>query len=369
MIYVILTYIFSPIIYLLTAIKKKKNISRILVIQAAKIGDLICSTSVFREIKKKYPNAHLTAMINPITKDLLEYNPHLDEIITLRNVDYRGFSGKLKLSNLIRKGRYDIAICLNPNVPFAIDAFWGLVPTRLSVMPNFAGVTFKLASAFFTYLEKHVSGQLITETYMKMLKAIGIDSNNISKEVYKSNDADTKALQILGDINKSVIGIAVSSGNKLKELGVEKIAEIANILLNEIDTYIVFIGSDQDIETADKVLNSVTQRDRIIDATGKLSLTEIPALIERLSLFIGVDTGIAYMADALSIPVIDIAGPSNMEDQRPTGRKSIILQKRITCVPCSHVFRSPYYCKINTRECIKMTDVEDILNAAKGLIL
>ena len=43
---------FSPLIYLLIAIRKKKAISRILIIQTAKIGDLICSTPVFREVKR-----------------------------------------------------------------------------------------------------------------------------------------------------------------------------------------------------------------------------------------------------------------------------------------------------------------------------
>ena len=43
---------FSPLIYLLIAIRKKKAISRILITQTAKIGDLICSTPVFREVKR-----------------------------------------------------------------------------------------------------------------------------------------------------------------------------------------------------------------------------------------------------------------------------------------------------------------------------
>lgn len=353
---------------MLTVIKKKKNISRILVIQTAKIGDLICSTPVFREIKKKYPDAHLTVMVNPITKELLEHNPRVNEVITLKGTDYKGFSGKVKLSNLIRKGRYDIAICLNPNVPCALATFLGLVPVRISVMPNFSGVTFKLASGFYTHLEKHISGRLVLETYMQMLKAIGIESNDISKEVYKSENADKKAQQILREINKSTIGLAVSSGNKLKELGTEKIAMLANMLLESMDIYLVFIGSRQDRNTADAVLNLIGKKDRIIAAAGKFSLKELPALIERLTLFIGVDTGITYMADALSIPVIDIAGPSNMEDQRPTGNNVIIIQKQLPCVPCSHAFNSPYYCRTNTRKCIEMIKAEDILNAAEKLV-
>ncbi|MBI1811867.1 MAG: glycosyltransferase family 9 protein, partial [Nitrospirae bacterium] len=331
---------------------------------------LICSTPVFREARKKYPDAHISVIANPVTKELLEYNPNINEIITVKKTDYKGLSGKLKLSGLIRKGKYDIGICLNPNIPFAIALFWGLVPIRLSVMPDFSGFTFKLASVFFTHLEKHASGRMVIETYMQMLKAIGISSNDISKEVYKSKNADAKAEQIIGKIDKPLIGIAVSSGNKLKELGVDKIAGIVNMILDDIDADIVLVGSEHEIKTADAVLQAVGKKDRIINTLGKLHLKELPALIERLSLFIGVDTGITYMADALSIPLINIAGPSDMKDQRPTGKSAVIIQKSdLPCVPCSHTFKSPYYCKINTRGCIESIEAEDIFNRVKEFLL
>ncbi|MDI6744521.1 MAG: glycosyltransferase family 9 protein, partial [Thermodesulfovibrionales bacterium] len=111
------------------------------------------------------------------------------------------------------------------------------------------------------------------------------------------------------------------------------------------------------------------KKDGIINAVGKLHLNELPALVEKLSLFIGVDTGITYMADALSIPVVNIAGPSNMENQRPTGKNAVIIQKTdLPCVPCSHTFKSPYNCEINTRECINSVSVDEIYINAKKLL-
>lgn len=369
MFYILFTYLLSPVLSATIFLLSKKNVKKILIIQTAKIGDLICSTPLFREIKKNYPDASLSAMVNSSTRGLLENNPNIDGIITIKHADYKGLKGKLRLSGLIRKGKYDIGICLNPNIPFAIALFWGLVPIRLSVMPDISGITFKLASAFFTHLEKHIRGRMVIETYIQLLKAIGISSSDISKEVYKSKNANSMAEQIIGNINKPLIGIAVSSGNKLKELGTDKIASIINMILNYIDAYIILIGSKQEIKTADIVLETVKKEGRVINAAGKLHLRELPALIERLSLLIGVDTGITYMADALSIPLINIAGPSDMKDQRPTGKKVVIIQKAdLPCVPCSHTFETPYYCKINTRECIESVTADEIFKKAKALL-
>jgi len=369
MIYILMTYLASPVLYLLLLFRQGDATKRILIIQTAKIGDLICSTPVFRETRKKYPEAYIAVMANSATRELLEYNPNIDEIISVKNTDYKGFSGKLRLSNLIRKGKYDAGICLNPNIPFAIALFWSLVPIRLSVMPDFSGFTFKLASVFFTHLEKHVRGKMVIETYMQMLRAVGISSGNISKEVYKSKNADEKDEQIIGKIDKPLIGIAVSSGNKLKELGTDKIAGIINTILDNMNAHIVLVGSEQETKTANTVLQAVAKRDSIINAVGKLNLKELPALIEKLSLFIGVDTGITYMADALSIPLVNIAGPSDMKDQRPTGKNALIIQKSdLPCVPCSHTFKSPYYCIINTRRCVESVSPEEIYHAAKKLL-
>lgn len=353
---------------MLIAFKKNKHIKNILVIQTAKIGDLICSTPAFREIKAKYPEASLDVMINPITQELLEQNPHVNRIITIKIDNFKGISGKLRLSNMIRKGNYDVSIMLNPNVPFVIASFWGLVPVRLAIMPDFRGLTFKLVSLFVTYFEKHRPDRLVIETCLKLLENIQINTSNISKEVYKSEEADEIAQRFLGDIKKPLIGIAITCKNKLKELGFKKVAENANFILDKIDVYVVLIGSVQDIDISNQIIDSIVKKDRIINAAGKANLKELPSLLERLSLFIGVDTGISYMADALSVPVIHIGGPVNTNEQRPTGKNCIIITKNIACAPCSHVFKTTSACANKTRDCIESVSSEEVFNAVNSIL-
>ncbi len=368
MIYIILAYLLSPLVYLFLAIKKRGTVSRVLIIQTAKIGDLICTTPVFREIKNKYPSSHITALIDPVTRELIEHNPNVDEIINIRKSDISGFAGKIKLSVLICRGGYDTAICLNPNVPYAIALFLGLVPVRLSVMPDYTGNSFKLASVFFTELEKHERGQMTVGSYMKMLSSIGINSNDLSKEIYRSSGSDEKVESMLEHFRGPFIGVGISSGNKMKELGTEKIAALINILVDNTDRHIILVGSKHDVESANKIFALVGKRDRIVNTAGTLSLSELPALLERLSLYIGVDSGITYMADSLLVPLINIAGPSDMQDQRPTGDQTVIIQKKLACVPCSHTFKSPYTCRLGTRECIADVSADEIYSAAINII-
>ncbi|MBI3397810.1 MAG: glycosyltransferase family 9 protein [Deltaproteobacteria bacterium] len=407
-----------------TSFLQKQAGERILIIQTAKIGDLICSTPVFRAVKKKYPDAHLSVLVNPVAGKLLEYNPYINEIISLDNGFYKGFAGKMRLAKMFRNGRYDIVVSLNPNVPFTLAMLWGLVPVRVSVMPDprlkpagtsFSGITYRLASMFSTHLEKHIRGRLVVETYMEMLKAIGINDNDISKDVFKSPDADSRVKRFLnetvisrqlikkdenlspspthpsdgcpappikgGDTSRfpsplvgegqgegGLVGLAVTSGNRLKEWGAENISALTDKLITELGVKIILIGSEKDSDVSDKILTMVEKKNMVVNAVGRLSLSELPALIERLSFFVGVDTGVIYMADALNIPLVDIAGPSDMEDQRPTGKKVFIIQKKLSCVPCSHTFKAPYNCRYGHRKCITDITIEEVFEGVSKLL-
>jgi len=370
MIYVLLTYLFYPLLYLIASINEKEEFKRILIIQTAKIGDTICSTPIFREIKKKYPAVNLSVITSPGTSEVLKYSPYIDDLKTLDTKSMKGISGKLKFIKHLYRGKYDICLSLNPNISFTVSPLWAMIPTRIAIMPNFCGTTLKIASGFNTHCVRHETGRLLLETYMRLLEVMDIKTKDISKEVYRSPDADAKAAEFLSKFSgkKLLVGIAVSSGNKLKELGISTIASLTDQLIDNFNASVILIGSRADRDSVQKILNMSKNKDTIIDSTGLFSLSELPALVERLSLFIGVDTGIAYMADALSVPLIDIAGPSDMSDQRPLGKNSIIIQKNVKCVPCSHAFRAPYSCERGDRICITSVSVSEILEAAKKLI-
>ena len=66
-------------------------------------------------------------------------------------------------------------------------------------------------------------------------------------------------------------------------------------------------------------LNPETQ---FVNTDGLFSLDELKALIQRLSLFISVDTGPIYIAEAFDVPTIDIIGPMDENEQPPRGEKT-----------------------------------------------
>lgn len=367
MFYLWLTWLVSPLLRRMAG-RAPAEPQRILVIQMAKIGDLLCATPVFREIKVRYPQAHLAVMATAQNVPLLRANPQVDEVIVAEANTFRGLGGKVRLIRLLRQGHYDTVVCLNAGAAYAVAALWALIPRRLAVQSNFGGTSHRLAAHLWSRVELHRSDRLIQETYLALLAQLGVNGGRVDKEVFTAGGADDKVVAVLGLVRGPLVGIGVSSANRLKALGSKKIIEVARqMLARHPAACLVLIGSADDQAQAQEIASQLPAG-AVIDTCGAVGIAELPALLRRLTVFIGVDSGVTYMADAVGAPLVSIAGPCNMQETRPLGQQAVILQRAdLPCAPCAHIFHAPYTCHVGTRACIEEIDARQIADAALSL--
>ncbi len=369
MLYVILAYISYPFVYIAARLLAGRNGDSVLVFQTAKIGDMICTTPVFREIKKARPGVRLGVVADPVTLPLLKYNPHVDELIPFEKGMRKGFFGKLAFAyRLYRKG-YSTALILLPNTANILAAFWSLTPRRICVYPDFIGGTLKEVLNLCTDFEYHIAPKMAMETYLASLKSLGITARSLDKEVYAAPDAEAKFAAAFPAGGGKNVGLVISAGNPFKEWGKANFLALARRILDETGAAIILFGYGRDRGVGLELSQTVNPNKRVVNLCGSITLEELPSAIKRLDLVVGVDTGLIYMADALGVPVVDIAGPCNMFDQRPLGKASRIIQRiDLDCIPCSHTFRAPYECKFGDKRCITGISPDEVFKAVlRGL--
>lgn len=372
MAYLWLTWLVSPLLRFMAGHAPVKP-QRILVIQMAKIGDLLCATPVFRDIKNRYPDAHLSVMAIAQNEPLLRANPRVNQVIVAEAKTFRGLGGKWRLICLLRQGHYDTVVCLNVGAAYAVAALWALIPRRLAVRSNVGGTSHRLAARLWSEVELHRGDRLIQATYLALLSRLDIMGGRVDKEVFAVAGAEEKVDALLGGLNHGqvsapLIGIGVSSANRLKALGDQKIIAIArHLLAMRPAARLVLIGSADDTSEALGIAAQLPAA-AVVNACGTLGIAELPALLQRLTVFIGVDSGVTYMADAVNTPIVSVAGPVDMQETRPLGEHVIILQRTdLPCAPCSHTFDAPYTCRVGTRACIEGIDARQIADAALAL--
>ena len=367
MIYLLLTWLCWPIVRLFSR-SPAAHPARILVIQRAKIGDVICSTPVFRSLKAQFPDAEIEVLAGPAAKDILRANPHLSRVEVWTDADLAGWLGKWRLIRMLHNRRYDVVFCLNVGIIYPIACFWGGVPLRYAVRPNFLGTSYRLASSLWTDMEAHDGCRLIGDTYAALLRRAGVQSINSVKEVFPAPNAALKVDTFLKGSHRPRIGVGVGAGNKLKALGPEMLRNIlAGLFGARPDSVPVLIGTAGDGVLAKELLTHFPDR-TILNACGVFELDEMPALLQQFDAYLGVDSGITYMADALGIPLVSVAGPCNMQETRPTGSKAVVIQKLPPCAPCAHIFRAPYWCATGDLACLHLIQADEVVAALCSLL-
>ncbi|MGA1875772.1 MAG: glycosyltransferase family 9 protein [bacterium] len=110
---------------------------------------------------------------------------------------------------------------------------------------------------------------------------------------------------------------------------------------------------------------------QILDLTGHinlkvielLQLEELVAVLKTCSLFIGVDTGTTRLAISLGVPAVVLFGPTQPSEWYLTMNGVEVLNKRLSCSPCSPQRRL----SCRTRQCLADISPEDVLHGISNL--
>ena len=87
---------------------------KILLIRLRLIGDVVFTTPIPRALKRVFPDAHLTYLVEPEAAPVVAGNQHLDEVIVApRPRGLARVAADLKLGRRLRRARYDLVLDLH----------------------------------------------------------------------------------------------------------------------------------------------------------------------------------------------------------------------------------------------------------------
>jgi len=340
---------------------------RILIIQGAKMGDMVCTTPLFRAIKERYPGCELFVMGNKLNGELLVGNPHVSQYL-VRPL------GLMALVKVISKIQPDVAVLPGPDN----EALQALLFARVAhvIVPRIENGWSPYETLSYRFLARsvdtmpHRMGFYAPREYLRLLEPLNIRTENTRKEIYVSGEAISRAkhmLEVPGVSGERLIGIAPGVGNKAKVWGGARFAEVAKTLGERPGIRIVLIGGIGDMEEVEAMRAALPASLPVIDLSGKLSLEELKAVIGELDLFISVDTGPIYVAEALGIPTVDIVGPMDENEQPPRGEKHrVVVPEREK--PMLHIMNAAVFDWTEARRQAEASLSKEVVREAEALL-
>ncbi len=352
---------------------KVNNIKTIAIIHNGKLGDMVCTTPLFIAINKKFPNSKIILCGNKVNKELMENETYINQYIVIDKKNPKDLINNLKKHNI------DIGILITPDFLGAYSLFMSnakyiTVPKIYSGFSPYETISYKIIRKLLNTVP-HSMGEYAPRQYMNFLTdLIVINENEINtKKVLSQPKPISKdkidQLFIENNIKKDNFNIVISSSvaNKIKKWPNEKWAMLIDKIYDKYKSNIILIGIKNDIQDINHVKSLLKPSTKVYDFCGLLSLDELKALILISDLFISVDTGPIYIAEAFGIPTIDIIGPMDENEQPPrSNRNMLVIPKREK--PAIHIMNARQYDKVEALRQINSIEVSDVYIQFEKLI-
>lgn len=346
-----------------TATKIPSRVSDIIVVPTGKLGDIICATPVLHAIRVHLPKARVIVVGNSKLRRLLLSDSGLaDEYLDLEE------DGTVER---IKKYHPEVAIVTGPSFQLAATLYLAGIPLVIAPTPV-GGVAhditrpYKILQKLIKVFPHQIDGYAPRER-LKSLEPLGIFTDDTTKHLGFSEIAEKRAIEIISQIcepYKYIVGIAAGSGNKEKQWHPKKFAQVANHLIEKFSAHIFVIGGKNDLLESNEIMLAIKNKSMVTDTTS-VSIDELKAIISKLDVFISVNTGPLYIAEAFNVPTVDILGPVNPWDQPPQGK----IHKMVFPPGGPR----PLLCIMNTRNhdikeaerIAESTRLEDVVSAAE----
>ena len=273
---------------------------RLLVITLSNIGDLVMTTPVMEALAQRFPNARIDVVADARSSSLLHAAPYIG---TIHHRDKRaGLGGLARLVKALRVQRYRLAVDLRtPVIPYLVRAEQRLVKPRRKR----ARVRRHAVSEHFEVL------QSLLGPGMPPLCRLYLDATVVA-------DAQVRLAALP---QGPLLAIAPGANWPGKEWPVPRYRALLDVLREDFAAAVI-LGNDADREKATS-LGEVALP--VLDLTGRTALPLAAAILARMNMFIGNDSGLGHIAAAMAVPTLTLFGPGEPQRYRPWGPRGKIL--------------------------------------------
>ncbi len=295
--------------------------TRILLIQLKRIGDLVLTTPAIAAVRQHYPSARISLAVAAGSRELLPAIAGID----------RAFIARGKISDAaswfgVARRKYDYCVDFTHSDRSAFLTVLSGAPKRVSF--GHAELQSQVRALTYNVLVNAPLRSLHTVDYhLALLAPLGIHGAAPQVQLQLPPAADEQAIRALAQANVDGEFVLLHPGSARIEKfwEPERWSALADFAAARGLTC-VFSGGTSELEKSHLAAIKAHTQSPFVDLSGKLSLLALAALIRRARLLVTVDSAPAHLAAAVQTPQVVLFGPTNPLHWRPRFSPAVILQ-------------------------------------------
>ncbi|GAB5466471.1 MAG: hypothetical protein Kapaf2KO_19070 [Candidatus Kapaibacteriales bacterium] len=277
------------------------KLKRVLLLRQDRLGDLVISVSLIKELKRKLPESCKIGIV--LGKKNISGKWLIEGLVDNTYPFGKDLKSSLSVINKIRKEKYDLVVDLLDN-PSSSSALL----TRLSNATNSLGFEKKYSEVYSHTInlpdktQSHIIDRIFSIPQYLLHYHTESDFRKISIDITEDDIANAKnKLSRFGD---NIIAINVSGSTRNKYLGRKNIIELCcHLRLEFPQCEILLFGIGEYYKEIDLIIEEVKKRNYAVHkAPASNNFKEYSALLSLCSLAINPDTSAVHLCSAFQIP-------------------------------------------------------------------
>lgn len=354
----------------------------ILIINPFGVGDVLFSTPLVSVLKGKYLRCNIAYICNIRTKDILDTNPDVDEVIVFERGEYRQLWRKSKPQAIkkffkfwkeIGARKFDMVLDLSLGKEFAFLCWLVGIKDR-------RGFNYKGRARFLTrrIAFNGFNDKPVAEYYLDLLfkakpwTVQGLALNRLTLVVTDEDNSYIDDFLKRSGVKEDdlLVGIApgggISFGKKdqdRRRWPAKRFAELADRIARDFKAKIVLIWGPGEEELVREIAGLMKEFKLVAPAT---SIRQMAALCKCCKVVICSEGGPLHIASSQKVRTISIFGPvdEKVYGPYPPGERNVVVSSGAECRPCYKRFRLP---ECNTKVCLEDVSVNDMFEAFRNL--
>jgi lipopolysaccharide heptosyltransferase II len=333
---------------------------KILLIKLRSIGDVIYNTAVYTPLKRRFPDAHLTVLVEKPSYDLVRNHPDVDDVLCFQK---GSLLRQLKFYWKLFSEGYDMAIDMHEGTRGAIMCF--VTQAKLRVGHKFA----KRSFLYNVKLEfKDLQPKFPLDYQVALIKKMGASFDQVTPAVFLSETSRENARKILLEkgIRPDEPYCIIHPGTRkiYNQWQYEKFARLVEIFSSRYKLQVIVTGGPGEEDQSQAVIEKIKDAPF---AFVMADLQELAVITEGAEFAVCHNGGYMHLSSVLKTPVIALYGSVHPRVWRPLGEKDVVVYKQLECSPCHHKTRKKE-CYEGDAECKEIITVEDVLKGVDKIL-